>query len=211
MPAVNVYNTNGDQVGTIDLADEVFGAEIKEHLFHLLVRYQLAARRSGTHATKQRSWVAGGGRKPWRQKGTGRARQGSTRSPQWRGGGVVFGPRPRSHAFDVPKRVRREALRSALSQRSKDQAVVVVENLDFPNAKTRDFVAFLRKMEQSKALVVVPQVNESLDRVSRNVPGVAVVPVVGLNVYDILRHNTLILTVGAVGGVVERLKEVANG
>lgn len=211
MPAVNVYNTNGDQVSTIDLADDVFGVEVKEHLFHLLVRYQLAARRAGTHATKQRSWVAGGGRKPWRQKGTGRARQGSTRSPQWRGGGVVFGPRPRSHAFDVPKRVRREALRSALSQRSKENALVVLDAFDFPSAKTRDFVAFLRKFDRKNALVVVPEMDAVLDRVSRNVPGVAVVPVVGLNVYDILRHNSLILTVGAVSGVVDRLKEVANG
>jgi len=211
MPVVNVYNTAREQTGTLDLSDEVFGTEVKDHLFHLLVRYQLAARRAGTHATKTRSWVAGGGRKPWRQKGTGRARQGSTRSPQWRGGGVVFGPHPRSHAFDVPKKVRRAALRGALSRRTGENALVVLDNLVFEEAKTRHFVSFMERFEFNKVLVVVADVDVSLDRASRNIPGVTVLPVVGLNVYDVLRHQNLVMTVGAVEGVIARLKESSNG
>lgn len=210
MPVVNVYNTSREAVGTLELSEEVFGAEVKEHLFHLLVRYQLAARRAGTHATKCRSWVAGGGRKPWRQKGTGRARQGSTRSPQWRGGGVVFGPHPRSHAFDVPKKVRRAALRGALSRRAGENALVVLDALQFEEAKTRHFASFMKRFDFNKVLVVVPELEESLDRASRNLPGVTILPVVGLNVYDVLRHQKLVMTVGAVEGVIERLKESSN-
>jgi len=211
MPVVNVYNTSREQVDTLDLSDDVFGTEVKEHLFHLMVRYQLAARRAGTHATKARSWVAGGGRKPWRQKGTGRARQGSTRAPHWRGGGVVFGPHPRSHAFDVPKKVRRAALRGALSRRVGENALVVLDSLQFEEAKTRLFASFMKRFEFTKVLVVVPEVDASLDRASRNLPGVTVLPVVGLNVYDVLRHQNLVMTVGAVEGVIERLKESSNG
>lgn len=211
MPVVNVYNTSRDQVGTIDLAEDVFGTDVKEHLFHLVVRYQLAARRAGTHATKTRSWIAGGGRKPWRQKGTGRARQGSTRSPQWRGGGVVFGPHPRSHAFDVPKKVRRAALRGALSRRTGENALVVLDNILLEEAKTRHFVSLMKRFEFEKVLVVVPEVDAALDRAARNLPNVTVLPVVGLNVYDVLRHQSLLMTVGAVEGVTERLKESSNG
>jgi len=211
MATVNVYNTSREQVGTIELSEEIFGAEVKDHLFHLVVRYQLAARRSGNHATKTRSFVAGGGRKPWRQKGTGRARQGSTRSPQWRGGGVVFGPHPRSHAFDVPKKVRRAALRGALTRRAQEDALVVLDQLTFAEAKTRHFASFLKKFEMSNVLVVVPHIEDALDRVSRNIPGVTVLPVQGLNVYDILRHRTTVMTVDAVSGVVDRLKGASNG
>jgi len=211
MPVVNVYNVAREQVSSTELSDEVFGTEVKEHLFHLVVRYQLAARRAGTHATKTRSWVAGGGRKPWRQKGTGRARQGSTRSPQWRGGGVVFGPHPRSHAFDVPKRVRRAALRGALSRRTEENSLTVLDSLTFGEVKTRQFVAFLKRFEMKSVLVVVPEIDASLDQITRNIPGVTVLPVRGLNVYDVLRHANTVMTLDAVTGVVERLKEAANG
>jgi len=215
MATVNVYNTSHEQVGTIDLSEEIFGAEVKDHLFHMVVRYQLAARRAGTHAAKTRSFVAGGGRKPWRQKGTGRARQGSTRSPQWRGGGVVFGPHPRSHAFDLPKKVRRAALRGALSRRVQEESLVVLDQLSFAEAKTRHFAGFLKSFgiagDAGGVLVVVPQIEEGLDRASRNVPGVTVLPVQGLNVYDVLRHRHTVLTVEAVNGVVDRLKGASNG
>jgi len=207
MSVVNVYNVAHEQVGSTELSDDVFGVEVKEHLFHLLVRYQLAARQAGTHATKARSWVAGGGRKPWRQKGTGRARQGSTRSPQWRGGGVVFGPHPRSHAFEVPKKVRRAALRGALSRRASENALVVLDKLSFDEVKTRHFAAFLSRFGLNNVLVVVPEIDESLNRMSRNIPGVTVLPVVGLNVYDVLRHQNTIFTLDAIAGVENRLKE----
>ena len=136
MPVVDLYNSSREKVGSVDLDERVFAAYVKEHLFNIVVRHQLAARRSGTHATKQRAMVAGGGKKPWRQKGTGRARQGSSRAPHWRGGGVVFGPHPRSHSFMLPKKVRRAALRSALSRRLGEQALFVLDQVAMPEIKS---------------------------------------------------------------------------
>lgn len=205
MPVVGVYNTAREQVGTIELDESVFAGEVKEHLFYMVVRQQLANRRAGTHATKQRSDVAGGGKKPWRQKGTGRARQGSTRAPHWRGGGVVFGPQPRFHGFQLNKKVRRAALRGALSRRQGEGSLVVLNQLTFPELKTRHFASFLKTFNFDNLLVVVAEKDAAVDRVSRNIPGVTVVPVVGLNVYDVLRHKNLVVTEAAVPAIVQRL------
>ena len=206
MPIVDVFNVAHEKVGSLELADGVFATEVKEHLFHLVVRQQLANRRAGTHETKMRAQVSGGGKKPWRQKGTGRARQGSARAPHWRGGGVVFGPHTRSHGFDVPKKVRRAALKSALSRRCGESAMYVLDALTFPDAKTRQFAGFMKSFGLDSVLVVVPEKDAVTDRVSRNIPGVTVLPVAGLNVYDVLRHKNLVMTSSAVARVVERLE-----
>lgn len=205
MPTVNTYNTAREEVGSVDLSDAVFGAEIKPHLFYAVVRYQLAKRRAGTHATKTRAQVSGGGKKPFRQKGTGRARAGTTRAPHWRGGGVVHGPHVRSHAHNLPKKVRRAALRCALSKRLQDQALTVFEAFTLSQIKTRDFVQILETFAFDDLLLVLPERDETVMRSARNVPGVTVIPVEGLNVYDILRHKNLALTKDAVAGVVTRL------
>jgi len=205
VPVVEVYNQRREPVSKLDLDEAVFGVEVKEHLFHLLVRYQLAKRRAGTHDVKERSEVSGGGRKPWRQKGTGRARQGTIRAPQWRGGGIVHGPTPRSHAIDVPKRVRRAALRAALSRRVEDGTLWVLDRIALDEAKTRKFMEIVSAFEWDKVLVVLPDKDESVLRAARNIPGVAVLPVAGLNVYDVLRHRHLALLADAVPRIVERL------
>ncbi|MDP2315854.1 MAG: 50S ribosomal protein L4 [Pseudomonadota bacterium] len=205
MPVVDLYSSAREKLGTVELDERVFAADVKEHLFHMVVRYQLAARRSGTHATKQRAMVAGGGKKPWRQKGTGRARAGSTRAPNFRGGGVVFGPHPRSHAFQLPKKVRRAALRSALSRRLGEQALYVLDAVALPEVKTRHFRTFLESFGFESLLLVVPQEDQAVRLASRNIPGVTVLPVAGLNVYDILRHRNIALTAPAIAPIVERL------
>lgn len=212
MATVDVYNLAKEKVGSAELSDAVFGAEVKEHLFHFVVRAQLAARRAGTHATKQRAMVAGGGKKPWRQKGTGRARQGSTRAPHWRGGGSVFGPQPRSHAFQVNKKVRRAALRCALSRRTEESALFVVDSLALPEARTRHFRSFMKAFGFESLLVVLPSMDDAVSLAARNIPGVTVLPVEGLNVYDVLRHKNVAVAQGAIGAIVDRLgTEVANG
>ena len=205
MPTVDLYNTEGDKVGSIELDDAIFGAEVKPHLFYSVVRYQLAKRRAGTHATKSRAQVSGGGRKPFKQKGTGRARQGTTRAPHWRGGGVVFGPHPRSHAHDLTKKVRRAALKSALSKRVLDKDITVFDAFAMSQIKTRDFAKVLATFEFDDLLLVLPAKDEAVIRSARNIPGVTVLPVEGLNVYDILKHKNLALTKDAVAGVVQRL------
>jgi large subunit ribosomal protein L4 len=206
MPTVDLYNTAHDVVGQVELDDAVFGAQVRPHLFHTVVRYQLAKRRSGCHATKGRAMVSGGGRKPYRQKGTGRARQGSTRAPHYRGGGVVHGPHFRSHAHSLPKQVRRLALVSALSARASEQKVVVIDQVKFEEWKTRSFAAMLNRFEMPEVLLVLSERDELVERVSRNIQGVTVLPVEGLNVYDVLKHKHLALTQAAVDGVVARLK-----
>ncbi len=205
MPVMDVYNTAHEKVGSVALDDTVFSVEVKEHLFHMVVRWQLAARRQGTHATKRRAEVSGGGRKPWKQKGTGRARQGSTRSPQWRGGGVVFGPQPRSHAFGLPKKVRRAALKGALSRRCGEQKLVVLDKIELPEAKTRHFRGFMKAFGFESLLVVVPELSQTVELASRNLPGVTVIPVAGLNTYDVLRHKNVALTTAAIDSIVARL------
>ncbi|MCB9777337.1 MAG: 50S ribosomal protein L4 [Alphaproteobacteria bacterium] len=205
MPTVDMYNTAREKVGSIDLDEAVFGAEVKPHLFHTVVRYQLAKRRAGTHATKTRAQVSGGGKKPWRQKGTGRARQGTTRAVHWRGGGVVHGPHPRSHAHKLPKKVRAAALRCALSKRVQDEALTVFDAFTLSEIKTKEFAKVLKAFEFDDLLLVLPAKDDVVARSARNIPGVTVLPVEGLNVYDVLKHKNLALTQDAVAGVLQRL------
>ncbi len=205
MATLDVYSKNKEKVGTVDLNPAVFEAEVKTHLLHEAVRYQLAKRRQGTHAVKRRSDVSGGGRKPYKQKGTGRARQGTTRAPQWRGGGVVFGPEPRSHAISMNKKERRAALRSALSKRVADGAVVVIDDLRFDDYKTREVAQLMERFGLGSALFVMPELDEKFARSARNIPTVTVLPTVGVNVYDVLRRDHLVLTRDAVDALAERL------
>jgi large subunit ribosomal protein L4 len=205
MPTVDVYSQRREKVGTIDLDDSIFGVEVKEHLFHLMVRYQLAKRRAGTHSTKGRAEVRGGGRKPFRQKGTGRARQGTIRAPQWRGGGIAHGPKPRSHAIDVPKKVRRAALKAALTRRVQDAHFWVLDGITLDEIKTSQFRAILEAFGWEKALIVMPEKEEKVWLSARNIPGVTLLPVRGLNVYDILRHENIAVTKDALNDIVSRL------
>jgi large subunit ribosomal protein L4 len=205
MPNVDVYNLNREKVGQVVLDDTVFAGEVKEHLLYAAVRYQLAKRRAGTHKVKGRAEVSGGGRKPFRQKGTGRARAGTTRAPHMRGGGVVHGPIPRSHAFKLNKSVRRAALLSALARRIAEEKVVVLDSLEFAEIKTRQIVDFLKRFELGDALIVLGGRDETVERSSRNLSAVTVVPPEGLNVYDILRRNNLVLTQSAVDAITARL------
>jgi len=206
MPTLNVYDTAKETVGSIELDASVFGVEVREHLFHAAVRYQMAKKRQGTHATKGRALISGGGKKPFRQKGTGRARQGTTRAPHWRGGGVVHGPHYRSHAHKLSKRTRRAALVAALSRRAEEGHVTVFQSLSLPEVKTRQVSDLLKRFEMKKVLVVTSGNDANFEKSARNIPGVTVLPVQGLNVYDVLNHEHLALTVDAVAGIVERLK-----
>jgi large subunit ribosomal protein L4 len=204
MPKVAVYNTSGAQVGEIELADSVFGIKVNEHVLHQAVVMQQASLRAGTHKVKNRSEVRGGGRKPWRQKGTGRARQGSIRSPQWVGGGTVFGPTPRSYAYKLPKKVRRLALKSALSSKVNDGSIIVLDALEFAKPKTKEFVQVLNNLNvNKKALIVGLDQNENVEKSARNIPGVKYVPATGINVLDLLKHNHLVITKDAVAKVEE--------
>ena len=190
---MDVYNTQGEVVRQTELPDAVFGIEVKEHLLHEVVRYQLARRRQGTAHAKNRSAVRGGGRKPWRQKGTGRARAGTIRSPLWRGGGAVFGPVPRSYAFRMPKKERRAALCSALSLKVREEAFRVIEQLDVPQPKTRQVIELLQHFTAPpKVLLLVGEPHEFLHLSARNIPHVKVLPITGLNVYDLL-HSTMVI------------------
>ncbi|MCL6454764.1 MAG: 50S ribosomal protein L4 [Alicyclobacillus sp.] len=203
MPKVPVVNMNGEQVGEIELSERVFAAPVREDLMHQVVLSHLAARRSGTHKVKNRSEVSGGGRKPWRQKGTGRARQGSTRAPQWKGGGVVFGPTPRTYELKVNKKVRRQALYSALSSKLDEGKIVVLDNLQLPEAKTKHMAALLQKLQVGRALFVDAERQETAWRSARNIAGLTYVPANAINVYEILRHDQLVLTRDAVAKVEE--------
>ncbi|MFH1595216.1 MAG: 50S ribosomal protein L4 [Pseudomonadota bacterium] len=205
MPTVDVYNIQKEKVGELDLKDEIFGVEVQGHLLHEVVTWQLACRRAGTASTKTRAEVHGGGRKPWRQKGTGRARVGSIRSPLWRGGGVVFGPKPRSYAYTLPKKVRRLALKMALSSKLANGQLVVLDAYPHTTPKTKDFVEVLRTFDLSKALFVTQEANRALTLSARNVPHVQVMPPAGLNVYDILKHTHLVLFSPALLAIEARL------
>lgn len=204
MPRVAIYNINGDQVGEIDLKDEVFGVPVHQQALHDAVTMQLAGRRRGTHDTKTRAEVSGGGRKPWRQKGTGRARAGSSRSPIWRGGGIVFGPHPRDYSFRIPRKVRRLAMKSALSSKVDSGSIIVLDELTINAPKTKDMVKMLQNLKvDRKALVVTAEKAEAVYKSARNIPGVKPLSVPGLNVYDLLAHNTLVITKDAVAKVEE--------
>lgn len=205
MPTLTVFDQKGAETGTMELADDVFGIKPNEHVLHQAVVMQLASRRQGTHAVKNRSAVRGGGRKPWRQKGTGRARQGSIRAPQWVGGGTVFGPTPRSYGFKLPKKERRLAIKSALSAKVLDKDLIVVDNLSLEKPKTKDFLSILNHLSATdKALVVTGNPDETIMLSSRNLPGVTVLTVPQVNVLDVLLHDKLIVTQEAA----EKLGEV---
>lgn len=204
MATIDIHNSSCEKVGELELADAVFGAEVREHLLYAAVRYQRAKARAGTHKVKERAEVRGGGRKPWRQKGTGRARQGSIRSPQWRGGGVVHGPRHRSHAFKLNKKVRRLALISALSRRMEESCVVVLDDWRLDGPKTKQVKAMMARFELPDMLIVAER-DESLELSARNLPNVTFLPPEGLNVYDVLRRSRVVFTRSAVDAVTERL------
>lgn len=203
MPKVPVYNMSGKQVSEIELDERLFGAPVRSDLMHQVVLMYLAGQRQGTHKVKGRSEVRGGGRKPWRQKGTGRARQGSIRAPQWVGGGVVFGPTPRSYKFRLPKKVRRMALYSALTEKVDGGKLIVLDSLDVPEIKTKHMVALLKQFELGKALIVDAEKQENAVLSARNIPGVKYVDANGVNVYDLLRHDHVVLTASAVAKVQE--------
>ncbi len=203
MAKVSVYNMEGKEVGTLDLNDAIFGVEVNEHLVHMAVVQQLANNRQGTQKAKTRSEVSGGGRKPWRQKGTGHARQGSTRSPQWTGGGVVFAPTPRDYSFKLNKKEKRAALKSALSSRVADGKLIVVDELKFDEIKTKKFAAVMENLKVSKALVVLDKMDENVILSARNIPAVKTAQVNTINVYDILKGDTLVLTKDAVAKIEE--------
>ena len=205
MAVTEIYNQEKNKVSEIDLDDTIFGAKVDKHLFHEVVRMQLAKRRGGNACTKARSEVSGGGRKPWKQKGTGRARSGSIRSPLWVGGGVVFGPKPRDYSYTLPKKVRRAALRSALSLKSKEGKLLIVDNLNLEEIKTKSFVNLLKRLEVGDTLIVDHD-NFNLERSAKNIPGVKVLRPEGLNVYDILRYEYLLVTKQGVEEIQERLK-----
>ncbi len=194
MAKFDVYDLTRAKVGEIDLADEVFAGQVNEHLFYEVVKAKLASDRSGTHAVKNRSLVSGGGKKPWKQKHTGRARQGSTRASQWVGGGKAMGPKPRDYAYDVPKKVRKLALRSALAAKTRDQKLLIVDKWEPAAPKSKDAAAALAKLGAAKALVVDGASNVALAKSIRNLAGADFLPAEGLNVYDILRHDALVLT-----------------
>ena len=203
MANVSVYNIEGKEVGTIDLNDAVFGVEVNEHLVHMAVVSQLANKRQGTQKAKTRSEVSGGGRKPWRQKGTGHARQGSTRAPQWTGGGVVFAPTPRDYSFKLNKKERRAALKSALTSRVEEKKFIVVDEINFDEIKTKKFQDVLNNLSVSKALVVLEDGNKNAELSARNIADVKTAKTNTINVYDILKYNTVIATKTAVQAIEE--------
>ncbi|NOU92880.1 50S ribosomal protein L4 [Paenibacillus sp. LMG 31456] len=204
MPKVAVYNVSGSQVGEVELADSVFGIEPHSHVLNEAVLMQRASLRHGTHKVKGRSEVRGGGRKPWKQKGTGRARQGSIRAPQWKGGGVVFGPTPRSYSYKLPKKVRRLAIKSALSSKVISNEIIVLDQLLLSQPKTKEFAAILSNLKvDRKALVVTAGYEENVALSARNIPGVKFVVADGINVLDVMVYDKLIITKDAVQKVEE--------
>ena len=203
MATVSVYNMEGNEVGTIELSDAVFGVDVNEHLVHMAVVAQLANKRQGTQKAKTRSEVSGGGRKPWRQKGTGHARQGSTRAPQWTGGGVVFAPVPRDYTIRLNKKEKRLALKSVLTSKVQENKLIVVDELKFDEIKTKNFVNVMNNLDAEKALVVLNENDANVVMSARNIPTVKTALTNTINVYDILKYNTLILTKDAVATIEE--------
>ncbi|MEJ8552972.1 MULTISPECIES: 50S ribosomal protein L4 [Tepidibacter] len=205
MPKVDILNINGEKVDELVLSDNVFGAEVNEHVLYEVVKNQLANKRQGTQSAKTRSEVRGGGRKPWRQKGTGRARQGSTRSPQWVGGGIVFAPKPRDYRYTLPKKVRRLAMKCALSSKVQNKEIIVLDALNMEAPKTKEFAKILNNLKvEKKALVVLGENNKNVIKSASNIEGVTTALVNTINVYDILKHDAFIITKDAV----EKVEEV---
>lgn len=205
MSTVNIVNTKNESVGEIDLNDEVFNREVKEYILHEVVRMQRAARRSGNACTKTRVEVRGGGRKPWRQKGTGRARAGTNNSPLWRGGGVTFGPKPRDYSFKVNKKVRQQAVAMALSARFQEGNLIVMDDFSLEAIKTKDFVGIMDVLDVQNGLIITNDASENLTKSSRNVNGYKVLSSEGLNVYDILLHKKVILVQPVIESLEKRL------
>lgn len=203
MANVKVYNMSGAEVGTIDLNDDIFGIEASEHAMHMAVVQYLANQRQGTQSAKTRAEVRGGGRKPWKQKGTGRARQGSTRSPQWTGGGVVFAPKPRDYSFKLNKKFKRLALKSALSTKCVEEKIIVLDELSLSEVKTKEMVKVLANINAGKALIVMDGSNTNVMLSARNIPEVKTAAVNTINVYDLLKYNTLVMTKEAVAKIEE--------
>ncbi len=203
MANVSVYNMEGKEVGTIDLNDAIFGVEVNEHLVHMAVVQQLANNRQGTQKAKTRSEVSGGGRKPWRQKGTGHARQGSTRSPQWAGGGVVFAPVPRDYSFKLNKKEKRAALKSALTSKVQDNKLIVVDELKFDEIKTKNFANVMKNLNVTKGLVVLAENDANVVLSAKNIPTVQTTLTNTLNVYDVMKAGTVVLTKDAVAKMEE--------
>ena len=204
MANVTDYNMEGNEVGTMELNDAIFGAKVNEHLVHLAVVSQLANKRQGTQKAKTRSEVSGGGRKPWRQKGTGHARQGSTRAPQWTGGGIVFAPKPRDYSFKMNKKEKRIALLSALSSKVAESKIVVLDEFMLDEIKTKKFVEVMNNLKVENALVVLEGENKNVVLSGRNIPSVKVTATNEINTYDVLKYTTLVVTKAAV----EKLEEV---
>ena len=203
MATVSVYNMEGKEVGTMELNDAVFGVEVNEHLVHMAVVAQLANKRQGTQKAKTRSEVSGGGKKPWRQKGTGHARQGSTRAPQWTGGGVVFAPTPRDYTIRLNKKEKRLALKSALTSRVLENKLIVVDELKFDEIKTKNFKAVMDNLKVNKALVVLGEKNDNTVLSARNIPTIQTTYADSINVYDVMKGGTLVLTKDAVTKIEE--------
>ncbi len=203
MPKTTVFNIKGEQVGEIELNDLIFGAEVNTSAMHTMVVNYLANQRQGTQSTKTRTEVRGGGRKPWRQKGTGRARQGSIRAPQWTGGGVALGPKPRSYRFTVNKKLRRVALTSALSSKVLENQLIVVDNLNIETNKTKNFAEILKNLDAANALVITAEKNENVVRSAANIPGVKTAVVTSFSVYDVLKYDKLVLAQDAVAKIEE--------
>ena len=203
MANVAVYNMEGKEVGTLDLNDAVYGVEVNEHLVHMAVLQQLANNRQGTQKAKTRSEVRGGGRKPWRQKGTGHARQGSTRAPQWTGGGVVFAPVPRDYSFKINKKEKRAALKSALTSRVQENKLIVVDELKLDEIKTKKFAQVMKNLNVDKALVVINENDQNIVMSAKNIPTVKVAQTNTINVFDILKYSTVVVTKAAVATIEE--------
>lgn len=212
MATIDVVNLENKKAGSLDLSSAVFEKEVKPHLYHAEVRRQLAQRRAGTHSTKNRALVSGGGAKPYRQKGTGRARQGTIRAPQFAGGGVVFGPVPRGYAHKLPKKMRRAALLSALSQQFKESTLTVIEDLQVEGYKTKRIVALLSSLglAANSTLIVIDEPNPTIEASARNLPGVSVIRSEGINVYDLLRHKSVLMTKAAVEQLQARLGDATS-
>jgi large subunit ribosomal protein L4 len=203
MATVSVYNMEGQEVGTIELNDSIFAANVNEHLVHMAVVQQLANNRQGTQSAKTRAEVSGGGKKPWRQKGTGHARQGSTRAPQWTGGGVVFAPKPRDYSFKLNKKEKRAALKSVLTSKVNENKLIVVDELKFDTIKTKNMVAVLKNLNANKALVVLNEKDDTVIKSANNIPNVQTALTSTINVYDILKHDTMVVTKAAVATIEE--------
>lgn len=205
MSVAGIVNIKNEKVGEVDLNDSLFGVEVKPYILHDIVRMQLAGRRSGNACTKTRAEVRGSGAKPWKQKGTGRARAGSRQSPIWRGGGTTFGPKPRDYSFKLTKKVRKQGLKMALSARLSEERLTVLDEFQLNEFKTKNFINIMNTLDVDNALIVIPEHDEKLEKSSRNVPGFKVMPTTGLNVYDILLHKNIILLQPCLGQLEERL------